>query len=238
MWTNPSLFVYSAILLYAGLIALAIDIGFEFRLKSERSKRYLGWAGIAVLLAGFTFGIVLYPATLGVSVVSFAGKYDNNEPVYGIPWKYYFSDLRVELTNQTDRDFENLDITIHTYPLLIQDQKQITNLPNVSFIPRSNQIHEIFQDTGKEANLTELPHDVLRVLCARVPKHGTLSLILAVSDTKTKPSAGSGVYLMIPQSDIEEPWLYGRPTKAKIELNYSVFNRPFSGEKSYPVAWQ
>jgi hypothetical protein len=68
--------------------------------------------GLAVFLAAaFTRGIVLYPAALPINGFSFGGKYGVGEVIHGITWDNAMSDLRVDINNPTNRDYDRLDLT-------------------------------------------------------------------------------------------------------------------------------
>src|SRR2546430_14356911 len=130
--TSSTLFWWSATFLYAGALFLILDVWFEPKLKNKR----LLITAILMLLASYTVGIVLYPARLDIEAISFEGQYQSGESVFGIPWTDDFSELRVYISNPTERNFDHLDVDLNLEGgVVIRNQKQISDILGVSFIP-------------------------------------------------------------------------------------------------------
>src|SRR2546425_2115913 len=135
VFTTPILFWWAAGFLWLGLLAWAVDVWFE-----PNIGRWLRWGGMALILilcSAFTFGIAFYPAPLNVITTSYEGLYKPGESIYGIKWDADMSDLRIDINNPTNRDYDHLDVTIalpvkdHLY---IRDRRQITDVPNVNLM--------------------------------------------------------------------------------------------------------
>jgi hypothetical protein len=133
------------------------------------------------------------------------------------------------------------------FPFEMRDQKQITNVPGVSFLPFSHEAHML--TTDKDGNLTEehnLPpsrraYDQVRLLCDRLPQNATIGLILAVSkinpeEVKTiQPQNG---LVLTYEKSIYEHWIRARPPVILVSGEYSVLNRPHKVNQTYQVLAQ
>jgi hypothetical protein len=247
MFSYPSLFWYATGCFYIGLITLAIDIRQELKLKRHKWKRRFGWMMVLILGCAFSFGIAFYPAAIGVQSTSYEGQYKEGESEYGITWKDDMSDLRVDLENPTERDYDHIDLTISVGNLLVQDQKQVTNVPGVTLIPYSHQIHIILvDDNGKttgEQNRSMNAYSEVRVLCDRLPKKTTVGLIFAVSDLTPKAREVTGGVPITKEDTIVvlklmPPYrmlMRKRAGAIKITGGFAVWNRPYSMDKGYIV---
>jgi hypothetical protein len=246
MFTSPTLFWWAASFLYVGFGLLIIDIWCEPNFS--RLTRYASLLIVAGLALAFTRGIVFYPNPLEITVTSYEGKYKNGELIYGIEWEEGMSDLRIDIYNSTDRNYDNLDLKIIMKDgLLIRDQKQFTNIPGVSLLPVAHELHIRHTDLNggliDENNVSHIPHDGLRVLCDKLPKKTAIGLILAVSDLnpiiKNSFTPHDGVYIL--PYDFPPPyavWVHAKINSVRLSGEYSVLNRPFQIETSYPVSRQ
>jgi hypothetical protein len=249
MFTTPVLFWGATSFVYAGLFALIIDAWYEPNLKKSPWMHWSFFVVVIVFAAFFTFGIAFYDAPLAIASTSFEGLYKNGESVYGIIWNDDMSDLRIDIHNPTTRDYDHLDaIFTMNWPLMIRDQRQITNIPGVSLLPLNRKMHVRRTDEhGKvvvEENLPDssLSADQLRVLCDRLPKNTTIGLILAVSEpnpvmVKNLPRQ-NGVLVESQDSGIIRWFVRARPTKISTTGSYSVLNRPYEIKQEYKVMFQ
>ena len=242
MFSSPGLFWWAAGFIYAGFAALIMDILCESDIhKWFRRGGLLLLIGLALV---FSFGIVFYKAPIQIIATSYGGKYKSGELVYGILWDDGMSDLRVDMNNPSERDYNHLDLTIVTVKAFIRDQKQITNIPGVILIPMAHELHFKFLDksgeTKEEKNYSNVAHDGLRVLCDRLPKKSGISLILATSTMNPAvPIDRNGIYIVT--WDFAPPfpiWIKARASNIKISGTYSVWNRPFADEITYQVDQQ
>jgi hypothetical protein len=242
-------FMWYATFIYLGLTILVGDPWIEPSLKSYPIRRTLFSLLFFVGILGFTFSIVLFPAPLKVASISYEGLYKAGDSVYGITWDETMSDTRIDISNPTSRDYDHLDVTVTLdFPFEIRDQKQITNIPGVTFLPASHEAH--MELTDKDGNVTQeqnLPpsrraYSQLRILCDRFPQHATVGLILAVSkpnpvELKTmKPQ--DGVVVTHENSPIYEHWVRARPNTVQIVGGYSAINRPYKINQTYQVVAQ
>jgi hypothetical protein len=240
---NPSLFWWAVAFAYAAFIAVAIDLRYE--LKSPRDRWWLGagWALDVFLCTAFTFGIVLYDAPLQISPISYEGNYKKGEPQYGIVWDDDMSDLRIDIYNPTARDYEHLDLTIGIGQLGIRDEQQVTKLSGVTFIPKIHEVHLNLTDVdGKvteERNQKVQFYNETRILCDKLPKHATLSLIFATSDftPEARKATGppkNGIFIV----EVMPPfrfWMRKRVPSIRIVGDYSALNRPYKIDETRTV---
>jgi len=243
MFTSPTLFWYAAIFLYAGLLALAIDLSVEFKFKKDRWYRRGGITLVLFIAILFTAGIAFYPDRLQLMSVSFEGAYKNGESIHGITWDEDMSDLRIDIFNPTNRDFERLDLTINTGEASIRDQKQITNIAGVSLLPNAHSMHINFvDDNGKqveERDKTIDNYNELRLLCDRLPKKTTIGLILGVHtmtpraiELLGRPKPGISITASKPPFRM---WMRKRVPSISIKGDYSALNRPYEVERNITV---
>jgi hypothetical protein len=89
--------------------------------------------------------------------------YPDDTLIGGIKWNKRQAGIRVYLDNDTDRDYNNMDINLNIPKYHISAMGQITNIPNVSFIPvpdiRFGQAFwgTVNPKTGEITNETPLP---------------------------------------------------------------------------------
>src|SRR5437899_1682633 len=93
--SSPQFFWLWAAFLWIGLLALILDLRYEFRLKRNRWIRRIGIAFVLILLVSFSLGIAFYPNRLAISSISFEGQYKSGEQIYGITWNDELSDMRL-----------------------------------------------------------------------------------------------------------------------------------------------
>jgi hypothetical protein len=241
-------FTWSASFIYLGLVILVFDPWIEPSLKPYPLWRSLFSLLFLGVVLTFTFGIVLYPAPLQVVSVSYEGLYRTGDSVYGITWDETMSDLRIDVTNPTSRDYDHLDVVVTLgFPVEIRDQRQITDVPGVSFLPVSHEGH--MESIGKDGNLTQEQnltrsqhaYTQVRVLCDRLPKNATMGLILATS--KINPAEAKTVrpqdsVLLTHEDSIYEHWVRARPATVSILGGYSVTNRPYKINQTLQVIAQ
>jgi hypothetical protein len=242
--TSPILFWWGTTFLYVAFVAIAIDLHYEPDLRRSPRLRRPGYLVVLVLACLFTWGIVMYPAKLQINSVSFEGLYKDGDSVYGIVWDDEMSDLRVDIYDPTDRDYDRLDLTIATPGgVMIRDQKQITSIPGVTLVASVHQVHfnQVEPDgkTIREHNMGASGYDQIRVLCDRLPKKATIGLILATSMQSEKAleimgSLKNGLtFVPIPRPF--KGFARKRAPTIRITGDFSVLNRPYTVSETYPV---
>lgn len=109
--------------------------------------------------------------------------------MYGIVWFPQFTDVRVNLSNPTDSDYNQLDLAVSLDEgTQVFEYGQITDIPMVSF-PRNPdavvQGNPMITYKDQNGTATTTPDaaqpgvDKLRILADKLPSHGTLELVLA-----------------------------------------------------------
>jgi len=183
-------FELSVALVYFGLLLLGIDIYFEPTLKRHKLIHSigLGIVGPAILL--FTSFIVFVPGHLDIHIMSDVYNYPDGTIINGIKWTNSYAEVRINLSNPTDRDYKDLDLIIDN-SLKILEIGQITNIPEVRF-ERITPFH-IFGPVfgiskGSNGNETTNPLTFIhitskyRIWCSVLPRYSNIELVLAVGD--------------------------------------------------------
>lgn len=237
-------FMLTAICIYVGLSILAVDPWLEPKLRPF----HIGWRiGISMFfvfgIVAFTWFVVFFNAPITRNIESFNGKYKPGSTIYGIKWDEYMSDLRIDLSNNTDRDYDALDVR-----LTLTDDKQvraygfIRSYPHCDIVPTAKEFHVNLTDakgnvTGEEIDsLSGWPE--LRLVCERLPKHTTIPLILAIAEYSEevqklrKPESATltvdNMHYWLLNSDDpqhDKVWRYALPRSVRILGDYKVMGR-------------
>jgi hypothetical protein len=127
-----------------------------------------------------------------------AAAYLPDTNVAGIKWKSSYSDLRLNISNPTSRDYLQLDATVRT-DLIIMEVAQITGIANCKVIPYPNDPdapHKFMLVDGSilissprrprlEIPLLlgpgPFPSESYRLLCNRLPPQSSLQFVFAVA---------------------------------------------------------
>jgi len=242
VFTTPILFWWAAGFLWLGLLAWAADVWFEPNIG--RWLRWVGMALIVLLCSAFTFGIAFYPARLQVVATSHEGKYKSGEVIYGITWDDAMSELRIDITNPTNRDYDRLDLTI-TPNKLIRDQKQFTAIPYVHLVPLGKHFHFNYTDkTGQitqEENSPPKAYSAVRLLCDRLPSKLSIGIVIAVSELSPEAAkliSPSGLSILSYDPKTDKIWLRSRATSVSMVGEFTVAYRPYKIGRTLEVERQ
>ena len=136
------------------LVALAeIWLDPLFRKKLLRPILSLG------VMAGciwFTLAVVFVAAPLRINAVCHSSHYPSGTELDGIKWQPYFSDLRFIVSNDSDADYEDLDIELKP-DMAVADIKQEDDTPNVSFVPIGTKVAGRVAYYGRPGDSTLYP---------------------------------------------------------------------------------
>jgi hypothetical protein len=228
------------------LVVLAVDVYFFepwFKLHG-RAKTFLVIAiMVAVGWSGFNF---IKPAKLQL-----AGHIANPEHDYrsgisfaGIVWKPGFSDLRVNIKNQSALDYESVDLLISTDQSVVQvGQLQANPICIVSPNQSVSDAHIDFKEdgTGKEYTIPQLIPPSLsmdskyKVMCDKMARGSEIQLVIATANmgppgTLSIPVQGEEAYG--PTRHPKRLYLSGRYTanerKHAIDIGCDVGRAPCS----------
>jgi len=103
-------FALAVAIIYVSFLVLLIDVWFESELTN---KWRIGIAVVIVaLIAAFSWRIVFVPAPLPmVAIITDAG-YPPGTDINGIIWKPGFTELRLNILNTSDRNYQNISLSI------------------------------------------------------------------------------------------------------------------------------
>ena len=185
----------AAIFIYLGLGVALFDIWIAEDLPKWASGLFS--VLVIALLGLFTAGIVMYPPSLEIVVHAADGDYSTGQNIDGIDWKPGYSELRVALTNHSDRDYDNLDMRLRP-DVWVARVVQTSHLEGVSFPDEETSVmsvvgHGIDPKTGKPVDqpFTMGPRNTgVRVRCDKVPRHSSLQLLIATMHP-TSPITGA-----------------------------------------------
>jgi hypothetical protein len=101
-------------LVYLGFALLVGETILERELLKRPLWLQIGFVALAFLFCGI-FSIEIVGAHAPIASYSYAmrnGEYSPDTVISGIIWDSHFTDLRVALTNSSDADYEDVDVTI------------------------------------------------------------------------------------------------------------------------------
>ena len=175
-------------------------MNFEPWVRQRRLARVAGGV-IAAAVLSLLFRYVAYvPAPLEISALFVGGFYEPGIDVGGIKWQDNYSDVRVDIVNRSDLDYEDLDISIvpSDESIGVAELGQITRVPGVYFIPhnltssvtltkkREGGFSQTFSSRVMPSNLGQ------RVHCERFAKHNLIEVVVALAklsgDGKPRPN--------------------------------------------------
>lgn len=166
----------AVVFIYCGFGLLALDLWREPDLRVKPFWRFGGVALIFAFALAFTFTVVFVSAPLDADVYALTTDYPKGANVAGILWMPKMTELRVNINNPTDKDYENLDFEV-TNDLTTADAVQISQIPNV-FISAEE------KDNGYKLPASYYPHKawskIFRIRCDKPPRNSTLQLLLVV----------------------------------------------------------
>lgn len=185
-------------------------------------------------MASFSNGIVFVHAPLKLTARVSGGYYADHTNIAGIDWNVQFSELRIDLTNNTDIDYESLDLTInpHTpiYSSWVAGVSQFSNVPETTFI--LNPLNMNVTGHGVDPK-TAMPFDVpftsgafaggFRMLCKKLPKHSTMQIVVALSNGVPPPLWVMGTRKKIPTNVLIKGSYSARWRDRDISVDAEVF---------------
>jgi hypothetical protein len=166
-------FTLAEVLIYMGLAAWIFEcwVSQDVPLVAKG----MATAFIAALGGAFTWGIVIYPADPDVKSYWAKSDYSAGSDINGIQWDQGLSELRIFITNPTNRDFNDFDVSIQTNEAVFKIV-QTTSIPCEPLVENEAVIHDSLSNVWLQG-----PHiGSNRFRCDKLPKHSTLSFLLAL----------------------------------------------------------
>jgi hypothetical protein len=207
----PDYFAGFVALVYMAIVLSGCDLFFE-TYPSKRGRYIVAFAMIAALV-GFSVGFAWVKAPLPLLAVDNNIDYAPGTFLGGIPWLNEYDDIRVVVTNPTDHDYSDVDLTIKPN-LPVASVSQISGSP-CSFSDPTNTNLWLADKPLPAGRVTGMPMVVIatdvgeRVRCDKIPRHASIEIILAAASPRT-PVPGStfdnGLVLQIGLSDGTSHW--------------------------------
>lgn len=162
--------------------------------------------------------VVFFDPAIHLFAQSSLAYFKTGTSVYGIPWQPAYSELRVAIKNDSDRDYENLDVKI--LPNAMVDKfVQVSTLSSCESIDPTVEYsvfaHGTDPVTGKPFDEPAIrgPNNLgIRVKCTPLPKHSSVQMVFATMNSEM-PSV--------------EPKEKRPATAVRIVGDYSVTYRPY-----------
>ena len=170
------------------IILILVDYEFEPWVRQRLSARVAGGLIGAAMLFGLFRYVAFVPAPLEISALFVEGFYEPGADVGGIKWQDNYSEVRVDIVNPSDLDYEDLDISIVPYDesIGVAELGQITRVPGVYFIPHN--LNSWVTLTKQQGGFSQtfssrvMPsHLGQRVHCDRFAKHNLIEVVVALA---------------------------------------------------------
>jgi hypothetical protein len=182
------------ICIYLSFAALAIDVWFEPEFRDKWIWKLSLWAVIAIAAGGFSWKIVFYDAPLPASAFMVDAEYPNGTEIAGITFRPEFTELDVDLSNPTDKVYEDLDIVLRpTDPVAAIAQK--SSFSDVVIEDKNEMAIHLMDvkwdqsgSSSKAIPIVLLATDSgYRMRCSHFPAHSTIKVVVALADIKWNP---------------------------------------------------
>jgi hypothetical protein len=221
-------FSLSVSLVYFGLITLLISLYFEH----FGSYRWTKWilAGCVLVVGVYFSSVVTFRrAPIDVTANTISSKFPLGTVIGGIEWQPEFAYLRVSINNETDLDFENVDLVLEADVSIVAIGK-ISDSPEVTFhgditketvdiggvFVRSPSIQLNFPDGHNvDVPARQLSAPRYRVQCQKIPKNTSVDLVLALAevDEAHTPDSDHIAVLNPDGRTTQRRFVYGRGDK-------------------------
>jgi hypothetical protein len=150
--------------IYLGFGALAVDALLEPDLRERPKWRIRAVVVIVGLAALFSWGVVFVPANLGVSAWMTDGEYPAGTNISGIAWRPEFTEVDVDIANDTDLGYEDLNIVIRPTEA-IAEISQSTSVPGVSFQDANGESVHLLEKNLGSGSIQSIPACTHRNRC-------------------------------------------------------------------------
>jgi hypothetical protein len=227
--TEPWFFFLWAPAFY--ILALAASIHL-WRLPAGVVPKLIAVGVVVATVALVSIHVVFLTAPLYVEGTLPQTTYQSGASVEGIQWRPEFAEVRLILRNDTNKDYENLDVTISLNRAGIAVIKQTNNLDGVQIfnhnLPTLTSMSIKFdgKTISRPVNQSETQSNAInyRLRAEALPKNrGAIHIVIAAV-TRHDSNAASG----------QRP----TPTHVLIDGEYRAGMRTFSINKSFPLTTQ
>jgi hypothetical protein len=176
-------------ILVGAIVLILMDYEFEPWARKHRFARVAGVVIAAVLLFTLFRYVAFIPAPLEISSLFVGGFYEAGTDVGGVKWQDGYSEVRVDIVNPSDLDYEDLDISIMPSDegVGVADLGQITKVPGVNFIPH-NLANSVTLTKKEENRFSQtsssrvIPSQLgQRVHCDRFVKDNLIEVVVALA---------------------------------------------------------
>lgn len=258
-------YLWGVIIVYIGLSSLLLEVCTDPWALKRSLRLQVGLVGFVILLFGaFSTGVVA--ARAPINFLSYAMKNGENQTtIAGIAWDSHLMDLRVVVTNPSEDDYENLDVSIQpdkwTYKaaLLTND-----NECKLSPMPWTKTASVVLSSKGGATRITGMNSGTTfeardnagdeyvplitesgyRVRCTKLPAQVSVEVVFALATVHPElaekvpmPKAGIGFAEFANHVDSFFELLGPRPIPSTVQLKgrYLRNIKPFKIESTIPV---
>jgi hypothetical protein len=179
-------------LIYAGFVAVGVDLWLEPELANRQRWRVGGLALIIVFVAWFSFGVVFTKAPLNVSAFMTDAEYPAGTVIAGIQWKPQFTEVQLSIYNGSGDGYDDLNIIVRPTSA-IAAIAQSTNIPGVSWQDRLEFVPRLMAVDLNKKQSTAMPLDLLAtdagyiIRCPHLPATTAIKFVLAAADVRWDP---------------------------------------------------
>ena len=191
---------------------------------------------VGMLLALFCTEVFVTEVPLDVVGVPYRGNYPSGSTVDGIVWKQGMSELRVFIGNQTDKDYESVDVFLKPNQW-IREFVQVGAAPKISIISGDSSApsgHLRSGDGKADVAIENVANNYgLRVMCERLPRKSRIELLIATStpDYDLPPDVLGQRYHVV--GEPQTPWAEARPvSKIVFEATYRAVMRTYKFKRT------
>jgi hypothetical protein len=175
-------------IIYVGFLVLLVDLWFEPELTNN-------WKiGIAVVIVAlimvFSWTIVIVPAPLTMEAIITDAAYPPGTDIHGIIWKKGFTELRLNIFNTSNRNYQNMSLSIQPVEP-IAAIKQNTNIIGVVFYDNRRINLTPMQINLSTGQRTALPLVLVAtdsgytMHCPSLPGGTSIEIVMALAEIST-----------------------------------------------------
>jgi hypothetical protein len=244
-------FTICAVCVYLGLIVLCVDPWIEPALRKVSPwLRAIPSIIFIIPLFAVTRYVIFLPAALEIKGTDYNGDFPSGRTIAGIEWKPAYSELEIVFSNHADHDYKDLDVVVGVNEYIAAIGK--TEFPGVTVFNtqvgpdalRGTNNDKSGRVSYEQDRNMKLLSGGVRVLCDKLPKDTSFSVILALvivpsAGEHSRPSASNSL-LALQSSDLpNRDDLYG-PRTAATQFGVSGWykslgQRPHRVRKIYEV---